>query len=213
MDGLGPPPLLRLPRSPLADPHLSRVASWILLGSALSLLLYAGSNLVYTANRQGELANAWDRSHPQAGPGALSPDAVTFARPRLADGQPLARIRVPSIGFSAIVLEGTDGRILAGGPGHLDGSAYPGEPDNVVISNREAFSQSWSNLRTGQDIVMETDYGTFTYRVTGLKIVNPDDKKITAPSGRPTLTFLVSSPLWAGSLAPQRYAVLAELGR
>jgi LPXTG-site transpeptidase (sortase) family protein len=193
--------------------NLARVTSWILLGSAFSLLLYVGSNVAYTVNSQAELARAWDGAHPGGGSIAAKSLAITFSQPRLADGQPLARVKVPSIGFSGIVLEGTDGRILSAGPGHLKGSAYPGEPDNVVISNSDSFSLAWGNLKAGQDMLLDTDYGTFTYRVTGFKVVGADDHTITAPTGKPTLTFLTCHPLWAGSLAPQRYAVLAELAR
>lgn len=193
--------------------HLPRATSWILLGSGFSLLLYVGSNIAYTTSSQAELASAWERAHPLAGSSAVKAVAVTFARPRLADGQPLARVRVPSIGVSAIALEGTDGRILSGGPGHLDGSAYPGEPDNVVISDPDSFSLSWSNLKAGQEIFLDTDYGTFSYRVSGFRIVGADDKKVASPTGKPTLTFITCYPPWAGSLAPQRYTVLADLAQ
>jgi LPXTG-site transpeptidase (sortase) family protein len=190
--------------------HPTRFISWIILGMAFSLFLYVGSNVAYTASSQAELASAWDKGHARGGAAGV-PLTVTFARPRLANGQPLAKITVPSIGFSGIVLEGSDSKILSGGPGHVDGTAYPGEPDNVVISNHNSYSLSWGNLKTGQDIVLETDYGTFTYRVSGFKIVGANDRQVTASNGRPSLTFLTCYPLWAGALATQRYAVLADL--
>jgi LPXTG-site transpeptidase (sortase) family protein len=194
----------------MAGFHTTRLISWIILGMAFSLFLYVGSNVAYTASSQSELASAWDKGHIHSGaPGqALT---VAFARPRLADGQPLAKITVPSINFSGIVLEGSDNRILSGGPGHVDGTAYPGEPDNVVISNHNSYSLSWGDLKTGQDITLETDYGSYTYRVTGFKIVGSNDKSVTASTGRPSLTFITCYPLWAGALATQRYIVLADL--
>jgi len=194
----------------MAGFHITRFISWIILGMAFSLFLYVGSNVAYTASSQSELASAWDRQHSHSSaPG--QPLTVAFARPRLADGQPLAKITVPSIGFSGIVLEGSDSKILSGGPGHVDGTAYPGEPDNVVISNHNSYSLSWGNLKTGQDITLDTDYGAFTYRVTGFKIVGANDKTVTAANGRPTLTFITCYPLWAGALASQRYIVLADM--
>lgn len=195
----------------MAQIDIPRLASWLLLGAAFSLLVYAGSNVAYTVTRQAELARNWERAHP--GPGAATPVAVTFAGPRLAAGQPLARVNVPSIGFSAIVVEGTDGGILSSGPGHLIGSAYPGEPDNVVILDPYGYAPAWGNLKPGQQVSLDTDSGRFTYRITGFKVVNADDKTITAPTLKPTLVYLTCYPLWAGSLAPQRYAVLAELAQ
>ena len=194
----------------MAGFHLSRFISWIILGMAFSLFLYVGSNVAYTASSQSELASAWDKGHAHSNV-VGQPLTVNFTRPRLAIGQPLAKITVPSIGFSGIVLEGSDSKILSGGPGHVDGTAYPGEPDNVVISNHNSYSLSWGNLKSGEDINLETDYGTFTYRVTGFKIVNANDTKVTAPTGRPTLTFITCYPLWAGALATQRYIVLADM--
>lgn len=195
----------------MANFHLSRLISWILLGTALSLFLYVGSNVAYSANTQAQLASAWDRVHPGAGSKIGAPLTVTFSRPRLADGQPLAKIIVPSINFNGIVLEGTDSKILSGGPGHLDGTAYPGEPDNVVISNHNSYSLSWGDLKVGQDIVLETDYGTYTYRVTGFKVINADDRSMNASTGKANLTFSTCYPLWAGALATQRYVVRADL--
>src|SRR5258708_882050 len=144
-----------VPSTFMAGLHPTRFISWIILGMAFSLLLYVGSNVAYTASSQAELTSSWDHQHAHVSftPGKLL--SLQFSRPRLADGQPLAKITVPSIGFSGIVLEGTNNKILSGGPGHVDGTAYPGEPDNVVISNHNSYSLSWGNLKRGQDINME----------------------------------------------------------
>ena len=40
----------------------------------------------------------------------------------------------PRFSQDVIVLAGASGRTLAFGPGHLDGSARPGEPGNCVLS-------------------------------------------------------------------------------
>jgi sortase A len=192
--------------------HLPRLISWIMFGSAFSLFLYVGSNVAYTQGNQQVLTQKWDSSHPSLN-SARSEDApvVYFQRPRLAYEQSLAKIVVPSIDWNGIILEGADNHILSGGPGHIMGTAYPGEPDNVVISNHNSYSLSWGNLKAGQDINLATDYGTFTYRVAGFKIVGADDKKVTASTGHPSLTFITCDPLWAGALATQRYVVLADM--
>ena len=45
-----------------------------------------------------------------------------------ADTWPVARLEVPRLGASAIVLKGGSGEALAFGPGLLDGTPAPGEP-------------------------------------------------------------------------------------
>src|SRR5665648_222137 len=51
-----------------------------------------------------------------------------------ADTWPVARIEVPRIGASAIVLKGGSGQALAFGPGLLDGTPAPGEAGSSVIA-------------------------------------------------------------------------------
>ena len=114
-----------------------------MIGTGLSLAIYVGSNAGYQFTRQDQLSKDWNSSHPTAA--TASPGKfLTLQRPRLALGKALAKITVPSIAWSGIVLEGTDGKVLSGGPGHLVGTAYPGESDNVVISNHNSYSQQWS---------------------------------------------------------------------
>ncbi len=197
---------------------LTRLASWLLMGLALSLALYAGSNGAFLLTSQGELASAWDQGHhgTPVGGAADSGSGIgglfTIQRPRLAVGQPLAKMSVPAADhWTGIVLEGNDDRVLSGGPGHELGSAYPGEPDNVVISNHNTYSLQFSKVNAGDQIVMDTDYGRFVYRVNGHRVAAPDDRSITGHTGRPTLTFTTCYPLWMGAFAKQRYVITADL--
>ncbi|MDQ6748540.1 MAG: class D sortase, partial [Candidatus Dormibacteraeota bacterium] len=202
-----------MPRS-----SLIRLVSWLLMGGAISLAVYAGSNAAYDATTQTELSGAWDRTHhastpPTAtsnGAGALG-GAFQVQRPRLAVGQPLAKMRVPAVDWSGVVLEGSDDRVLSGGPGHLVGTAYPGEPDNVVVSNHNTYSMQFAKLKTGDQIILDSDYGSFTYRVTGFRVVSAGDRSVTAHTARASLTFTTCYPLWAGAFASQRYVIGADL--
>src|ERR1700704_1835640 len=128
-----------------------RLISWLLMGLAISFGLYAGSNLAFDLTSQTELASAWDQTHKagpaNATPASSDPFQLAVLRPRLAIGQPLAQMSVPTIGWNGILLEGTDDRVLSGGPGPLVGSAYPGEPDNVVVSNHNTYSTAFGNLK------------------------------------------------------------------
>ena len=200
--------------------HLTRLTSWIMFGSAFGMALYVASNVAYTTNTQAALVTTWDRSHtaPKQTTKFAAEDTVLslhslIGRPRLAYGQPLAKIVVPSIAFNGVVLEGTDDKVLAGGPGHVPATAYPGESDNVVITNHNTYSLAWGNVKAGDSIRLETNYGTFEYRVTGFRIVDAKDRSITASASPPrsSLSFITCYPLWAGALAHQRYVVLADL--
>ena len=197
---------------------MARLLSWLLMGSALSLGIYAGSNYLYDVSSQGELGSAWDRTHHQATTPAPVPSnggdfngVFAIQRPRLAIGQPLAKMLVPAAdNWSGIVLEGNDDRVLSGGPGHEVGSAYPGEPDNVVISNHNTYSLQFSKLKAGDQITLDTDYGHFVYKVTGFRVTGAGDRTITGHTGKAMLTFTTCYPLWAGAFATQRYVITAD---
>jgi len=180
-----------------------------MFGSAFSIALYVGSNVAYTADTQNTLTKTWEETHPAVA--SSSAPLLDFARPRLAYGQPIAKIVVPSINWKGIVLEGTTFDVLSGGPGHLIGSAYPGERDNVVISNHNGYSLSWGNVKAGDMIIMQTSYGTYNYRVTGFKIIDANDTSVTGTTGKPVLTFTTCYPLFMGALARQRYVVFSDL--
>ena len=78
-----------------------------------------------------------------------------------ADTWPVARLIVASRGVDLLVLAGASGRTLAFGPGHVTGTALPGEPGNAVVSGHRdthfAFlrelsarrRRSWSSAGTG----------------------------------------------------------------
>jgi LPXTG-site transpeptidase (sortase) family protein len=188
-----------------------------MFGFAFSIFLYVGSNVAYTADTQATLTQQWDQTHQ--GEATLAPSdesapVLFFDHPRLAYGEPLAKISVPSIKFNGIVLEGTDDKVLAGGPGHLPETAYPGEPDNVAISNHNSYSLSWGDIKKGDVIQLQTNWGTFNYRVNGTRVVDARDTSVTASTyPKPTLTFITCWPLWAGALARQRFVVFADLVR
>jgi sortase A len=199
---------------------LTRLTSWLFMGGALGLAIYAGTNAAFLATSQTELASAWDRSHqgaapspvPVAGGSSTGPGSVfAIQRPRLAVGQPLAKMSVPAAdNWTGIVLEGNNNQVLSGGPGHEVGSAYPGEPDNVVISNHNTYSMQFSKVNIGDQITLDTDYGRFVYRVTGHRVTGPDDRTITGHTGKPMLTFTTCWPLWQGAFAKQRYVITAD---
>ncbi|GAC1327599.1 MAG: hypothetical protein NVSMB17_01880 [Candidatus Dormibacteria bacterium] len=204
----------------MPDFSLTRLFSWLLMGTAMSLLIFAGSNAAFDVTSQGELASAWDHAHQGRATAVAVPPttlnsepltSVVIQRPRLAVGQPLAKLLVPAAdNWKGIVLEGTDDRVLSGGPGHLVGTAYPGEADNMVISNHNTYSMQFANLKVGDQFIVDADYGHFVYRISGFKTVPANDRVVTGHTNRPMLTFTTCYPLWAGAFARERYVITAE---
>ncbi len=124
-----------------------------------------------------------------------------------ATGEPVALLRIPALGLSQVVTEGADGATLQNGPGHVPGTAGPGEPGNSVISaHRTAWGAAFrglTGLRVGDPIAVTTVAGTARYIVTGTG--TPDPLALTADN---RLTLVTSDP---PLLASTDYAVSAAL--
>lgn len=154
---------------------------------------------------------------PQAAPTGIQPP---FATPEPATPTPrptgialtnaLFALRVPKIGYYAAVQQGVSTSVLAAGPGHYPTTAMPGQPGLVAVAAHNTFWIPFGQLSPGDSIVLETRSGKFTYKVTGTKIVNPDDRTVLVSSSDPRLVLTTCWPLWAGNLAPQRLAIFAQ---
>jgi sortase A len=107
-----------------------------------------------------------------------------------------------------------------GGPGHIPGTALPGEVGNVVLSGHRttygAPFNRWDELQPGDLVVLETRDGWFTYRITGSQVVLPNAVEVTFPvpgdsdatPSRRLLTMTTCNPEYS---ARERLIVSAEL--
>lgn len=121
-------------------------------------------------------------------------------------------IRIPSIGLDQIVVEGVSRMDLQAGPGHYPGTALPGQPGNMVISgHRTTHTRPFYDLDIldpGADIYVDTEQGTFRYKVRTSYVVDPTDLTPLASTETATLTLTTCTP--KGSAA-QRLIVVADL--
>jgi hypothetical protein len=69
----------------------------------------------------------------------------------------VARLLIPRLGLDEIVLEGVDDFALNAGPGHLPGSAFPGEAGNSIISaHRDRHFAGLGAIEPGDTVVTES---------------------------------------------------------
>jgi sortase A len=131
---------------------------------------------------------------------------------RAADGQPLGRIRMPSIGVSSVVVAGTDASSLRLGPGHYAGTPLPGARGTVAIAgHRTTYGAPFrriDRLDRGDRIEVRMPYGTFTYAVDRRRIVPPSAVWVTRPVGHDQLILSACHPLYS---AAKRIVVFAHL--
>lgn len=126
-------------------------------------------------------------------------------------GEALALLRVPRLGIETVVAEGTDPWTLLLGPGHMEGSALPGEPDNCIIAgHRDGPFGRLRSARPGDVVEIADRTRVRRYRVESVETVLKDDLRPLAPSRAPILTLITCYPFDYVGRAPRRFIVRAS---
>jgi sortase A len=131
-----------------------------------------------------------------------------------ADTWPVARLEVPQRGIDHIVLAGASGSSLAFGPGHVDGTAAPGQHGNTVVGgHRDTHFRFLEHLEPGDEVRVQAGDGSVTtYRVGGSRVVEHDRAGIELSTDTPQLTLVTCYPFDAVAAGgPLRYVVEAEV--
>jgi sortase A len=123
----------------------------------------------------------------------------------------IGRIEIPRLRLSALILEGTSGRTLQRGVGHVRDTALPGESDNIgLAAHRDTYFGKLAGVSPGDLVLIRTPARTFAYRVDTTLIVTPDRGDLLEGSGQPALTLVTCYPFhWIGP-APRRFVVRAR---
>lgn len=133
-----------------------------------------------------------------------------------ADTHPIARLRIPRLGYDEIVLEGATPRTLAFGPARLFSGAGLGESGNLVLAgHRTSWFKRLQAIAQGDTIEVEWfDVNSRalrqrTYSVEEIRVVNPQDATLLAPTSDDALTLVTCYPFGYGPHSPLRYIVRA----
>ena len=130
-----------------------------------------------------------------------------------ADTWPISRLDVPGLGIDRIVLAGASGSSLAFGPGHLFGSALPGQQGNTVIAgHRDTHFRFLKDIQPGELIQLQSLTGeTIKYEVSETIIVDEKQAEYLANTSENKLTLITCYPFDAiRPGGPLRYIVIAK---
>ncbi len=149
------------------------------------------------------LEEAWAR--------ALSGEAAPKPWP-WADTWPVAKITVPRLNQSAIVLESASGQAMAFGPGHMSNTPVPGARGISVISaHRDTHFRFLKDVEIGDQMhVTNADGVTHMFRVTETRIVHADASGIDAYGPGNLLALVTCYPFDSLTSGPWRYVVMGE---
>jgi sortase A len=125
-------------------------------------------------------------------------------------GQLLARLEIPRLKMSVVVLEGSDDGVLKKGPGHIEETAFPGELGNVAIAgHRDTHFRPLRDIRPNDEVILTTKTATIHYFINSTDIIQPTDMEILDPTSGPTLTLVTCYPFEFIGNAPMRFVIRA----
>jgi sortase A len=187
-------------------PLLTWSARLLMIGGAAALAWCA--SVVTEAYIVQRLARERLESLPAVQTPSLMRSAVARSAP--IPGTPLAKLSIPRIGLSAIVLEGSDDHTLRLGPGHLETTPLPGAFGNVVIAgHRDSFFRPLQNVLVGDEILLDTGEERIQYRVSSFLVVSPYEVNVIGPTADARLTLVTCYPFRFIGPAPDRFVVRA----
>jgi sortase A len=139
-------------------------------------------------------------------------EPVTQDLPLPAEGDPVAKIRIPSIGVNRTVVSGVALSQLKRGPGHYPETPLPGQKGNVAIAgHRTTYGQPFHNIdkvKKGDQIIFDTLQGTFVYEATDTIIVKPSQTEILEDKGDNRITLIACHPKYS---AKERIILVGKL--
>jgi LPXTG-site transpeptidase (sortase) family protein len=130
-------------------------------------------------------------------------------------GTAIARLHLPTLDQTLVVVEGTTDAQLAKGPGRIPATAPLGAPGNTAVAGHRYPGVFWNldRLSAGDPVVVETATTWLVYRTARTVIVEPADTSVLAEpaDGEPTLlTLITCEPRLSTSQRLVKQAVLVR---
>ncbi|MFL6206377.1 MAG: class E sortase [Acidimicrobiales bacterium] len=199
----------------------------VLIAAGVLILLFVAYQLwgtgIRTAQAQNQLEDDFQEALEQVEPtttttttpGATTTTTLPETAPPTApvpEGEATARIQIPAIGVDKIVVEGVALPDLKKGPGHYPQTPLPGQEGNAAIAgHRTTYGAPFNRideLEPGDEIIVTTVQGEFTYVVSETLIVAPSEVQVLDDKGDDRLTLSACHPKYS---ARQRIVVVSIL--
>ena len=129
-------------------------------------------------------------------------------------GTQYATIEIPKIDVNLPVYFGDTLEILKNGVGHTSGSYFPGEGGSIIYMghNSESVFRRFSELQIGNEIIVTTSYGEYTYIIYDMELIDETDvDKLPIQKEEEILMVYTCYPFNNIGYATQRYVVYAKL--
>jgi sortase A len=129
-------------------------------------------------------------------------------------GSPVAIVDIPAMEIEQVVVEGVGPQQTRRGPGHVPGTAGPGQPGNsAIVARRSAFGGPFrplGSLEMGDEILVTTTQGQSIYAVTEIRSDEVADGAGTRPQPTEAATATTTTTAPPAPEAPPRSIRAAE---
>jgi sortase A len=178
-----------------------------LIGVGLLLLLFVAYQLwgtsIQEARAQDRLGNQFEAALAtttttarDSRPGTTTTTAAP--QPPPVEGDAIGQIRIPKIGVTRYIVEGVGVADLKKAPGHYPMTPMPGNVGNAAIAgHRTTYGQPFyrlNELEPGDEILVQTLQGEFTYLVDGKTVVQPNQVEVLDQTDEARLTLTTCEP-------------------
>lgn len=188
-----------------------KFASYLLLAAGMVLLFLGGRDVFEARLGQSEARRAFDDASVERPSPFTAGHRIQTHVPL---GEAFAKLSIPRLQAQLYVVEGDAASQLRRGPGHIAGTVMPGQNGNCVIAgHRDTHFRVLKDIRKGDEIVLQTSAGEYTYRVEGTQVVSPSDTDSLKPTRDAELHLITCYPFYYLGSAPKRFVVQAELQR
>ena len=130
-------------------------------------------------------------------------------------GDVFASIKIPSQSIDASIYHGDALRLLKYGVGHHAGTYFPGEGGTILIAGHNTYAQfrNLPNMKENDEIIIETIYGKYTYKVDRTDILEAKafNESLSINDENEQLILYTCYPVDTPGFKTKRFIVYASL--
>ena len=117
----------------------------------------------------------------------------------------MAKLEIPSIKLSQIVLDGEVNEALAFGPAIIESSLE--SKNKVIAGHRDSFFKNLGSLKEGDIVELELLESNIKYRIASTSITEPEDVRWLDSRSGESITLITCYPFNYIGDAPLRFIV------
>ena len=130
-------------------------------------------------------------------------------------GDVFGSIKIPTYQIESSIYHGDALRLLKYGVGHHAGTYFPGEGGTILIAGHNTYAQfrNLPNVKSNDQIIIDTIYGNYTYKVdrTDILEANVFNESLSINDEKEELILYTCYPVDTPGFKTKRFIVYASL--